>query len=271
VDAPDFTDADMSRVALSSRLQELSESLRLAVAMEDNAPGEVSSLSAHLWSLLESELPLLQQAIVSYAIGRGGSWREIADLAGLAEGDARSRWAAPQAQRPGDVAALTAALDSWYVKHAQVEPLARVRDPFSRLLSGHTPCGRDCLICGKYEGRAVPAWAGFPRPPGGHLIDDGMWRVGHGPTPYWPAGTLLIESHRHFLDYADFEPAEAATPGTADQAADRPAQGGDGSTADTPVLLHGGHGALPPVAGAEGRRHPDRAGLHRRPRLLHRA
>jgi diadenosine tetraphosphate (Ap4A) HIT family hydrolase len=59
----------------------------------------------------------------------------------------------------------------------------------------------------------VPAWAGFPHPPGGHLIDDGTWRVGHGPAPYWPAGTLLIESRRHFLDYADFEPAEAATLG----------------------------------------------------------
>ncbi len=34
-----------------------------------------------------------------------------------------------------------------------------------------------------------------------------------GPTPYWPAGTLLIESRRHFLDYADFEPAEATTLG----------------------------------------------------------
>ena len=43
----------------------------------------------------------------------------------------------------------------------------------SRLLSERTPGERACLICGKYEGRAVPAWAGFPRPPGGHLIDDG--------------------------------------------------------------------------------------------------
>jgi diadenosine tetraphosphate (Ap4A) HIT family hydrolase len=40
-----------------------------------------------------------------------------------------------------------------------------------------------------------------------------MWRVGHGPTPYWPLGTLLIESHRHFVDYADFEPEEAASLG----------------------------------------------------------
>jgi diadenosine tetraphosphate (Ap4A) HIT family hydrolase len=59
----------------------------------------------------------------------------------------------------------------------------------------------------------VPAWAGFPDPPGGHLVDDGIWRVGHGPTPYWPAGTLLIESQRHFLDYADFTPEEAASLG----------------------------------------------------------
>src|SRR5260370_15248187 len=37
-----------------------------------------------------------------------------------------------------------------------------------------------------------------------------MWRGGHGHTPYWPAGTLLIESHRHFLDFAEMNDAEAA-------------------------------------------------------------
>jgi diadenosine tetraphosphate (Ap4A) HIT family hydrolase len=35
--------------------------------------------------------------------------------------------------------------------------------------------------------------------------------VGHGPTVFSPAGTLLIEAKRHFLDYADMTPEELAS------------------------------------------------------------
>ncbi|MBV2156635.1 HIT family protein [Kitasatospora sp. SUK 42] len=216
MDAPEFAEADVARVALSEQLQRLSELLRLTVAAEDigAAPAEKEGLAAHLWSLLETEVPLVQEAVAGYVRTRGGSWQDLAELSGLTEDEARERWAALPVRGPADPAAAAAALDAWYVRHAQVEPLARVRYPFSRLLNGRSPDGQhQCLICGKYEGNTVPAWAGFPVPPGGHLVDDGTWRVGHGPTPYWPAGTLLIESRRHFLDYADFDHVEAATLG----------------------------------------------------------
>ncbi|WP_405090092.1 hypothetical protein OG767_20760 [Micromonospora sp. NBC_01392] len=210
MDTPDFTAADLSRLALSARLQALSEALRLAVATPD---GE-EPLAPKLWSLLGTEVPELHDAIVGYLRDTGGSWRDVADLSGLTDEQARERWADAATPHLTDPAATAAELDAWYSRHAQLEPLARVRDPFTRLLSGRTPEERQCLVCAKYAGLPVPAWAGFPVPPGGHLVDDGIWRVGHGPTPYWPVGTLLIESHRHFLDYADFTDEEAAGIGT---------------------------------------------------------
>jgi diadenosine tetraphosphate (Ap4A) HIT family hydrolase len=214
---PDFTEADLARLGLATRLRDLSEALRLAVAAEDGGPGTdataepaADDLVARLWSLLAVEYPALQDALVGYGRSRGSSWPQIAGLTGLTEQQAEQRWGRGAAAHVADPTAAAEALDAWYVLHAQLEPLARVRDPFSRLLSGRTPGERECLICAKYAGLPVPAWAGFPVPPGGHLVDDGTWRVGHGPTPYWPAGTLLIESRRHFLDYADFSPEEAA-------------------------------------------------------------
>lgn len=215
MDIPDFTEADLARVGLSTRLRDLSEAFRVAVAAEDGDPATAdgASLSATLWSLIATGFPQLQEAIVAYGRSRGASWDDIAELTGLTSQEASERWSGSAPPHLPDPAAQAAALDAWYILHAQLEPLARVRDPFSRQLSDRTPRGRDCLICGKYEGRTVPAWAGFPVPPGGHLVDDGTWRVGHGPTPYWPAGTLLIESHRHFLDHAELDPGEAATLG----------------------------------------------------------
>jgi diadenosine tetraphosphate (Ap4A) HIT family hydrolase len=211
VDIPDLTDADLTRLALSAQLQNLSESFRLAVAADDS-DGR-GALAARLWSVLRTEIPRLEQAITGYARGRGASWRDIAELSGLTADEAQARWGRAGVPHLPDPEAQAEALDTWYVRHGQLEALSRVPDPVSRLLTGRDPHERQCLICAKYAGRPVPAWAGFPVPPGGHLVDDGTWRVGHGPTPYWPAGTLLIESARHFLDYADFTPEEASTIG----------------------------------------------------------
>jgi diadenosine tetraphosphate (Ap4A) HIT family hydrolase len=204
-----LTEADLARIVLSGQLRTLSESLRLAVAAEDHD----GDLAARLWSLTTTEIPLLRQAIASYVRARGGSWRDITELGGPTEDEARERCAGIDRSHLPDPSAEIEALDTWYVRHAHLEPAGRVRDPFSRLLSGRVPGAPTCLICGKYAGNPMPAWAGFPVPPGGHLVDDCTWRVGHGPTSYWPVGTLLIESRRHFRDYADFEPREAATLG----------------------------------------------------------
>jgi diadenosine tetraphosphate (Ap4A) HIT family hydrolase len=200
VDVTNFTDADLARLALSSRLRELAEAFRVAVA---NAEPD---LAAQLWKLLTTEVPQLQEAIVLFVRSGGGSWADVAAIGELTEDEARERWAAVEPARTEDP-------DNWYIRHAQLEPLAQVRDPFSRLLSPNAPREHECLLCEKYRGGAYPAYGGYNTPPGGYLIDDGLWRVSHGPTAYWPAGTLLIEANRHFLDYADMTDEEAAAIG----------------------------------------------------------
>lgn len=222
MDFTSFTDADLARLGLSSRLRELSEAFRQAVAAEDEAsqPGDgetaangTPSLAARLWSLLATEMPALQDAIVHYVRSRGGSWADVAIAGPLSADEARERWSGVRPPGIADPAVAAAALDEWYLKHAQLEPLAQVRDPFSRLLSAHPARDHECLICVKYRGEALPPWGGHVPPPGGYVVVDGMWRVGHGPTPYWPAGTLLIESCRHFLDFAEMSGPEAAAIG----------------------------------------------------------
>lgn len=213
MDVTNLTDADLARLALSSRLRDLAEACRVAVASDDAGDAGQPGLAGQLWSLLDTELPLLRDDIVHYVRSRGGSWAEVAALAGTSEDQARDRWQAVEVTRVPDPAGRSADLDNWYIRHAQLEPLAQVRDPFSRLLSVNAPREHECLICVKYRGGSYPAYGGYLSPPGGYLVNDGTWRVSHGPTPYWPAGTLLIEAHRHFLDYSEMTEAEAATIG----------------------------------------------------------
>lgn len=52
---------------------------------------------------------------------------------------------------------------------------------------------------------------GADAPPGGWLIEDQDWLVGHGPAHMCLAGSLRIESRRHFTDFAEMTPAEAAS------------------------------------------------------------
>lgn len=212
MDVTSFTAADLARLALSVRLRALSEALRISVAVEDG-PGAVGegepNLANRLWSLLDTQVPRLREEIVHYVLSGGGSWAEVAALDGLTEDEARAAWRTVELTRVADPIAESASLDDWYIRHAQLEPLAQLRDPFSRLLSVNAPREHECLICVKYRGGSYPAYGGYTSPPGGYLVDDGIFRVSHGPTPYWPAGTLLIESYRHFLDYSDMEQAEA--------------------------------------------------------------
>lgn len=62
----------------------------------------------------------------------------------------------------------------------------------------------DCFICRKNEGLEAP-------PPGGYVYEDAHWKVGHAPTHMTGLGTLVIESARHYLDFADMTADEAAT------------------------------------------------------------
>jgi diadenosine tetraphosphate (Ap4A) HIT family hydrolase len=63
-----------------------------------------------------------------------------------------------------------------------------------------------CLICDKHEGKGA-------QPPGGYIYQDGNWMVGHySPDASWP-GQLVVESRRHFLDFAEMTPEESASIG----------------------------------------------------------
>ncbi len=64
----------------------------------------------------------------------------------------------------------------------------------------------DCFICRKHAGRE-------PGPPGGFIHQDAHWWVCHGPAHMARLGTLIVESRRHLLDFADLTAAEAASLG----------------------------------------------------------
>lgn len=49
------------------------------------------------------------------------------------------------------------------------------------------------------------------KPAGGWAYEDSRWRVGHAPASYGPAGLVVLESRRHFLDAAKMTPDEAAS------------------------------------------------------------
>jgi diadenosine tetraphosphate (Ap4A) HIT family hydrolase len=66
----------------------------------------------------------------------------------------------------------------------------------------------DCPLCQKHLGLGELA-----NPPGGYIYEDEHWMVCHAPAKIGPLGTLFIESRRHFLDFAEFDPEEQRTYG----------------------------------------------------------
>jgi diadenosine tetraphosphate (Ap4A) HIT family hydrolase len=64
----------------------------------------------------------------------------------------------------------------------------------------------DCFLCQKHAGKDAT-------PPGGYIYEDTHWMVCHAPVNKGPLGTLLIESRRHFLDFSEASPDEAASYG----------------------------------------------------------
>ena len=61
-----------------------------------------------------------------------------------------------------------------------------------------------CFVCRKHKDQETA-------PPGGYIYEDEYWMVCHAPVNMGPLGTLLIESKRHFLDYAEMTTEETAT------------------------------------------------------------
>jgi diadenosine tetraphosphate (Ap4A) HIT family hydrolase len=61
----------------------------------------------------------------------------------------------------------------------------------------------NCFLCKKHKGEIA-------QPPGGYIYEDAHWLICHAPVDKGPLGTLLIESRRHFLDYAEANDEELA-------------------------------------------------------------
>ena len=61
-----------------------------------------------------------------------------------------------------------------------------------------------CALCQKHKGLGDLA-----HPLGGYIYEDEYFMVCHAPADKGPLGTLLIESKRHILDFAEFNAAEA--------------------------------------------------------------
>jgi diadenosine tetraphosphate (Ap4A) HIT family hydrolase len=171
----------------------------------------------------------LQNLAVAYERRLGASWHQIGEITGLDAGEAEDRWGKAGLGAPAaglgapasdlgapaaDLGALVRELDYWYVRHMWLDDadMADVPDPVNRLLDASASSGTpSCLVCRKYSGGTVPCWAGRATPPGGHLIDDALWRVGHAPTVFAPRGSLLLESKRHFLDHSEMTADESAS------------------------------------------------------------
>ncbi|MBP1993051.1 HIT family protein [Paenibacillus eucommiae] len=64
-----------------------------------------------------------------------------------------------------------------------------------------------CFICDKHAGITNH------QPPGGYIYEDEHWMVCHFPAEQSVVGQLVIESKRHFLDFADMTDEEAASYG----------------------------------------------------------
>ena len=64
----------------------------------------------------------------------------------------------------------------------------------------------ECFICRKQRGEEAI-------PPGGYLYEGAHFWVCHAPAAMATPGTLVVESRRHFLDFAEMTPEEAMSYG----------------------------------------------------------
>jgi diadenosine tetraphosphate (Ap4A) HIT family hydrolase len=64
----------------------------------------------------------------------------------------------------------------------------------------------DCLICRKQDGQGHEEAA----PLGGYIVEGKHFLVEHAPLKQSNAGTVIVESRRHLLDFGDMTSAESA-------------------------------------------------------------
>jgi diadenosine tetraphosphate (Ap4A) HIT family hydrolase len=68
----------------------------------------------------------------------------------------------------------------------------------------------DCNICRKQDGlKTGSELLDTPRP-GGYIVEGEQFLVEHAPVQESSAGTVIVESRRHLLDFAEMTPAELA-------------------------------------------------------------
>lgn len=65
------------------------------------------------------------------------------------------------------------------------------------------PGSSTCFICRKQAGKEEA-------PPGGYIYRGEHFAICHAPRSIGTAGTMIIESKRHFLDFGEMAPAEGA-------------------------------------------------------------
>ncbi|MGO4106345.1 HIT family protein [Paenibacillus sp. YAF4_2] len=63
-----------------------------------------------------------------------------------------------------------------------------------------------CFICEKHLGISN-------QPPGGYFYEDEYWKVCHFPADQSVLGRIVLESKRHYLDFAEMTKEEAASYG----------------------------------------------------------
>jgi diadenosine tetraphosphate (Ap4A) HIT family hydrolase len=68
----------------------------------------------------------------------------------------------------------------------------------------------DCNICRKQDGlKTGSALLDVPRP-GGYIVDGEHFLAEHAPLQSSSAGTVILETKRHVLDFGEMSPAELA-------------------------------------------------------------
>jgi len=68
----------------------------------------------------------------------------------------------------------------------------------------------DCLICRRQDGQGHEE----APPPGGYIVEGKHFLVEHAPLKLSNAGTVIVESRRHLLDFGEMTSAESAELGS---------------------------------------------------------
>ena len=68
----------------------------------------------------------------------------------------------------------------------------------------------DCNICRKQDGLKTGSELLDVPIPGGYIVEREHFLVEHAPLQESSAGTVIVESRRHLLDFGDMTPAELA-------------------------------------------------------------